>query len=279
MKNRLLIVSALILCAVMLLCSCSASDHASDPLPPSDEPGEQEGSYDIVTTEGRKIVYTVRISVTVGDLKEVSRKLSDKVGVYGGWIEASEESRGWLSLTCRVPVEDMNEFTELVSGSGEVRSKSVSTSDITERYADAERSKDLYVKEYEAYAALYETLLNEPASPENTENKLAVLKAMQEASAMIDSFDGKLSSYDRLVDYATFSITLYGEDAEDEGSYWDQLGDVFLGSIGSMGVVFGFMLKAAVAVLPYAAVIGGVVVVLVLLTRIPKKKKEKRDSK
>ncbi len=289
MKKRLpLILLSLLLCSVFILSSCGAGDFAYDaesPRADDDYTADVEysksaatGSEGIVIPANRKVIYTIDMSVTVASLTDAMRQLSTLVNDYGGWTEYSREREGYASLTFRVPVAKMNDFMGTVSALGEVEDKYVSTKDITSSYADVQNKIDLYQKEYDAYAALYETLLTEAPTPENTQNKLAVLKAMQEALSMIEEYKGTLNGFDKLVDYCTFEIYLYEENVYVEPSYWVELGEVFSGSIGSMGSVFGFMLKAIVAIIPYAVIIGAAVTVVLLICKAASKKKKAKKA-
>ena len=226
-----------------------------------------DSSSDIVIPANRKVIYRVTMSLDVASLTDVEHLLNLTVSEMGGWTEVSRESDSHAYLSLRVPLVRINEFIDIVSGTGEVMNKVVTTDDITSKYMDVERQKDLYEREYQAYADLYETLMKEASTPENTQNKLAVLKSMQEASAMIDSLNGTLSGYDKQVDFATFYIDLYETGTYEKPSYWTELGDVFSGSVGSVGTFFGILLKVTVAVTPYVLIFGAVAVVVLLICK------------
>ncbi len=148
----------------------------------------------------------------------------------------------------------METFLSDLGEKGEVENKVISSKDITTEYVGVERQIEIYTKQYEAYKALYDELKAQPSSAENTKSLLEITKAMQEASSYIDDYESMKIKYDQSVDYSTVNLRIYAKGDYKAPSYWQELGDVFLGSTESVGVVFGVMLKIIVALVPYAGI-------------------------
>ncbi len=279
MKKRnkiLLTVTAVVLAVLTAFClvACNSDKGNSAGRPGngySKDMGKDSdsGKSSIVTTTDRLIVYTVDMNVTTKDLNASLKKMQEKAKEIGGWQARSTEESGYVYVTFKIPTEKLDEFVDAVSEGNSVRNKTVSTVDITEQYLSAETQREELIKERERITALLET-----DTALTVEDKLSLQKRLTEIAVEIDKYTTEMSGYKKQADYSTVEISMYKEGEYVEPSYWDRLGEVFFGSGKSIGTVFGWLLTAIVAILPYFAIIVGLFGLYVLIKFIVCKAKK-----
>lgn len=277
MKKRnkiLLTVTAVVLAVLTAFClvACNSDKGNSAGRPGngySEDMGKDSGKSSIVTTTDRLIVYTVGMNVTTKDLNASLKKMQEKAKEIGGWQARSTEESGYVYVTFKIPTEKLDEFVDAVSEGNSVRNKTVSTVDITEQYLSAETQREELIKERERITALLET-----DTALTVEDKLSLQKRLTEIAVEIDKYTTEMSGYKKQADYSTVEISMYKEGEYVEPSYWDRLGEVFFGSGKSIGTVFGWLLTAIVAILPYFAIIVGLFGLYVLIKFIVCKAKK-----
>ncbi len=265
-KNKLLLVfmgMILVLATIFGLVACKADGgsgnrYGKDFVPGSSNDEGKKSS--IVITTDRLIVYTVEMSLTSKDVNASMKKMQEKAKEIGGWQASSSENETYIYVTFRVPTVKLDEFIDRVSEGNEVRNKQVSTVDITDQYQTAETKRAELIKEKDRLTAWMET-----DASLKTENKIEIQKRITEIANEIDGYSTEISGYKKRADYSTVNISLYQDGQYVEPSYWDRLGEVFFGSGKSIGTVFGWLLTAIVAILPYFAIVAGVFGLYVLI--------------
>ena len=287
MKKKGLKIFSIVLAVVMIAClgvcliACSgkAQDKSRNGYTngssgsPSAEGTAAEDSVGnrIVTTTDRMIVYTVDLSMSVKKQRESLAEIKTKVAEYGGYEtnSYSSETSGYMRLTVKIPTEKLDEFLSSIEGKGEVHDKSVSSYDVTESYYTALRKKEALEDEKARLEAELET------GELTLDQKLIVYKSLSDIAEKIGAYEDDLAQYKKDVDYSTVYITLYEEGTYEEPSYWDSLGEMLFGSGRSVGVVFGWILKILVAILPYVGILAGAFGLYVLIKFIVCKARKK----
>lgn len=214
---------------------CSSGSMAGD----SSQSPDEGGSSVIVAEElDRKIVYTVNMDIETGEVSAVRDSLLDSGKAAGGYVEQQNDyggsnglSRTYLVL--RIPTEKLDAFLEGAEGLGKIRSKRVSTTDITTQYVSASARKTAY----EERKAQLEAILAEDGL--SASDRVSVIDSISEVNAALQELELQLTQYDSLVDYSTVRLDIYRAE-----NVWAIVGIVllvlvFLG-LAAGTVVFGF---------------------------------------
>lgn len=231
----------------------------------------------VILTTDRMMVYTVDVALTVEDYAATAASIRDLLTKAGGYEQSSYTSNdGLYRFTLRVPTTNLNNFLEKLAQEGTVEEQTVSGEDITDRYLSAEQERDALLAKKAAFEALAEQATT-------FDEQLKIQDKILEVAAEIDRYEDRLSDYKKSSDYSTVSITLYEEGTYEEPGFWAQLGAVFLGSGKSIGMVFGWILKAIVAIIPYtlllAALFGLYALIRLIVCRAKKQPFTLRCSK
>lgn len=251
----LAIVSAVILLAFCFSSCTKGSADGRIGYDASDEAGNGKSSASdgdglIVTTTDRMMVYRVEIGLTVKDVAATEKKINEKLAEAGGYNEGLYKSDWSTRLTLRVPTEKLDEFVTALKGEGEVGEYSVTGTDITELYTTSVAKRDALLAEKARLEGMLE------GSDLTVADRLTIDKRIYEIAAQIDAYSTDVASFKKQADYSTVNVYLYNEyEGEEEPSFWEQLGNVLAGSTGSVGKVFGWILMAIVALLPYLGIL------------------------
>ena len=263
MKKTLICVSAVILVIALLCCfaactkndSSYESDYATSRLESNSSPYRKAASggssvQKVILTTDRMMVYSVDVALTVDDYEVASAAIRKALDESGGYEQSSSTSNyGKYTFTLRVPTEKLNAFLEKIGKSGTVESETITGEDITDRYLSAESERDVLLAKKAALEALAEEATT-------FTDKVTIYEKIQDVAAEIDRYNDRLSDYKKSSDYSTVYITLYEQGTYEEPTFWQNLGATFLDSGKSIGALFGWILKAIVAVVPYAVLLG-----------------------
>lgn len=204
----------------------------------------------VILTTDRMMVYEVDVALTVENYADAAATIREALAQSDGYEQSSSTSNsGRYHFTLRVPTAKLNPFLEKIGKSGTVEEQSVQGEDITDRYLSAENERDSLLAKKAALEALAEEATT-------FSDKVMIYEKIQSVAAEIDRYEDRLSDYRKASDYSTVDITLYEQGTYEEPSFWDNLGALFLDSGKSIGVLFGGILKAIVAIVPYAALLG-----------------------
>lgn len=276
-KLRFLSLIAVLLLASVLLSACSSASSGGDNYYPKDEMGAStdDGSNIVVGNTNRKIVYTVTLRMQSETPETVGDAITAATKEYNGYIQSSETSvyssdSSYFYYVVRIPTESLDAFVDAISSSGNVRSKEISTVDITTKYVNAEATKESLTAEKEA-------LQQYLASPEATlDDILKISERIQEIDAELTATKKELENFDSLLDYSTVNISIsktYVEETDDR-SFGQKLSDLFKASFKSIGTVAKGIVIALTAAFPYLlilAAIAGIVLFFVIGTNNRKK--------
>lgn len=223
----------------------------------------------IVTTTDRMMVYYVDIALTVKEGSKAVSEIKEKLVALGGYEQSSYMgNNGYYRCTLRVPTEKLDEFVNSVTEKGKVNNKTVTSEDITEQYTAVLARKNALQAQY----TYLETLLN--SGTLTVQESLQVREQLYDVAYDLDRYTTQLDNYKKKSDYSTVTISIYKEGEYVEPTFWDELGDTLLDSGNSVGVFFGGLLTALVAVLPYLLIIGAVFGLYVLIKFLVCKKKK-----
>lgn len=222
--------------------------------------------------ENRKWIITVDMNAETDDLDTMLTNLDSKILALNGYVEDQSIFNGSAyanrryrnaNLTVRIPADQVEQFTEEVSGIANVVRKQTSKEDVTLRYVDTEsRLNALKTEE----ARLLELL----AQAETMSDLLEIEGRLTEVRYQLESAASQLRTYDNQIDYAT--IYLYIEEVQEytpvaEKTVWQRISDGFSDSLEALGESLVDLVVWLIVSSPFLVVYGGIAVAIILLVR------------
>ena len=256
----------------MLYDEVPMSTQASANVPDTQNPAEQ----------ARKWIVTVRMEAETDDLDILLAQLEGKIAALSGYVEDQQIYNGsaysgrryrYANLTVRVPADQVEAFTEHMSGISNIISKNKTMDDVTLQYVATEsRMKALKAEE--------ERLLELMAQAENMSDLLQIEARLTDVRYELESVTSQLRVYDNLVDYATIHLNLTEVQEYtpvEEETLWQRISGGFVESLKNLGNFFVELFVALIVGLPYLVFIGAIVVVVVILCRRSAKKRKQKS--
>ena len=246
-----------------------------------DSPAEN-GNTQNPAEQARKWIVTVRMEAETDDLDVLLAQLEGKIAGMSGYVEDQQIYNGsaysgrryrYANLTVRVPADQVEAFTEHMSGISNIISKNKTMDDVTLQYVATEsRMKALKAEE--------ERLLELMAQAENMSDLLQIEGRLTDVRYELESVTSQLRVYDNLVDYATIHLNLTEVQEYtpvEEETLWQRISGGFVESLKNLGNFFVELFVALIVGLPYLVFIGAIVVVIVIFSRKAAKKRKQKS--
>ena len=292
---------SLVLCAVLLLsltaCGGSAKNTsamgvvreeaaAEAPAMMADNAASLNGaeSGSSALPEGRKWIITIDMNVETENLDTMMADLDQKITSLGGYVEDQNIHNGSnyaarryrnANLTVRIPDENVDQFTNEVSGLANVVSQNLRREDITLKYvATSSRVTALETEE----SRLLELL----AKAETMEDLLEIEARLTDVRYELENYASQLRLYDNQVDYAT--IYLYIDEVQEytpveEPTFLERIQTTFSNALEGLGDGIVNITVFLVGNSPYLLTFGGIAAVIILLVKRTRKVKAAKKAK
>ena len=234
--------------------------------------------------ESRKWIITVYMSAETEDLDSMTAALDAHITAMNGYVEdqhiyngSSYSSRRYrsASLTIRIPAEDVDNFTEEVSGIANVVSQEKNLEDVTLSYVATE-SRMTALQTEEA------RLLEFMEQAETMSDLLEIEARLTDVRYELESVTSQLRTYDNQINYATIHLDI--EEVQEytpveEPTLWERISTGFTDSLEGLWESLQDLLVGIVVAAPFLLVYGGVALVIFLIIRhvIKKQPKEKKQ--
>ena len=152
-----------------------------------------------------KLILRADVYAEAQDYPAADAAIEQMTAVAGGYIENVEKSgsEGYRSstYTLRIPQEKFETFLETIGNTCHILSQSRSAEDIGQAYYDTEtRLKTLQTKQERLLALLEKA--------DKMEDIIQLENSLSDTQYQIDSLSGTLQNYDRLVGFATITLSL-----------------------------------------------------------------------
>lgn len=303
MKFRKLFSLILVLCLLTVLMAGCGSKSASQFTAPVEAPSAYEyaeedsaaaaGSLYDAKQEGgsnglpanRKFIVTMNMDAETEDLDALLAGLTTKIASLSGYIEdqniyngSTYNSRRYRNagMTVRIPIAQLDAFTEELASVSNVVSSSRSTQDVTLNYVDTESHIAALKVEQERLMALLE-------KADNMSDLLEIESRLTEVRYSLEQYSSHLRVLDNQIDYATIylSITEVREYTPVvEKSRWETICDGFVTSLKDLGNgildFFSWILIDIPYLVVFALLIWGGVVLTKFLIKRSKARKAKK---
>jgi hypothetical protein len=235
----------------------------------------------------RKLIKDYDLDIETEDFDGFMDMIQRRVNAMNGYIESlnTYSGRGYYydrrtsDLTVRIPADKGDEFLDILGENSNIIRNSLNVNDVTLQYVDLESRKSAYKTEEARLLELLE-------KADTIEDILTIENRLSEIRYQLESMEQKLRTYDNLVDYSTFrlSVSEVKEYTEPEPeSYLDRLTDSFTGGIkGAVNWLKEFSIwfvGAIPALILTAIVIFAVVRILIAANKRNQKKLLKKAAK
>lgn len=233
--------------------------------------------------ENRKFIITVDMSAETEAMDTLLVHLDKKIAALNGFVEGQNiyngsnySSRRYrsASLTVRIPADDVDQFTEEVSGIANVVRTNKNLEDVTLQYSDTENRVKALETEQERLLELMEMA-------ENLSDLLEIEARLTDVRYELESYSSQLRLYDNQIDYATIYLNI--EEVQEytpvvEKTTWERIRDGFLSSLEGLGNGVKEVFIWVLANSPYLVVFGifGFGIVTVLKKRQVRKAEKKQ---
>ena len=228
--------------------------------------------------ENQKWVRTLYLNAETEDLDSLLTAVNQQVAELQGYVEYRDVYHGGsyanygnrnASLTIRIPVERVDEFTAKVSGVSNVTSSSENLENITLTYVATE-SRILALETEQT------RLLELLAQAENMSDLLEIEARLTDVRYELENYTSQLRLYDNQVDYATVHLNLREVQTltpQAKDGIWKRISSGFMENLRGLGTFLENFLVWVLASLPWLIPLGGIVTGVILLIRRHRRKK------
>ena len=259
----------------------------------ANEPTDSAGAVVIdpgdASDSGKKIIYTVNISLEADDAAKAVAKITSDATAIGGYISDSSYTAGEDSssatVTVRIPPEKLKSFSDGLSDLGTIQSSNMYSQDVTANYVDlTSRLTNAEAQEKQLLAIMAQAV--------KIEDILAVRQELDSVQQDIETIKGQLRLMDNQVGYSTVTIQITeptpppAEVKPDPNSgllsSWTMsyigtsMQKAFTNSIAVTSYVFGGILTIVSFLFIPALIIGAILAAIIIPIKVRKKRKNNK---
>lgn len=152
------------------------------------------------------IIYEADCSVSVKSVKDSVKVVTDLSREFGGYIDGSTSSDSYRSaiVVVRVSSKKFDSFLNALSRVGEVESREVRATNVSDEYRDLSARLVTSQKILERLNALLQKEVDMQA-------RIAILREIDRVTAQIESYKARIAYLKGLADYATVRVNLKAE--------------------------------------------------------------------
>ncbi len=279
----ILVVVCILLLSCMLFPACASTESGSAP----NQSGIGDSSGDSSSGNGsgaallpQKYIRTARLTAYCTDLSELLRRVRTETDAVGGWISdestGGEEGARFASLTVRVPAENLDAFLSALDGTGTISQKSVSATDVSGSYMDAQSWVTALEAEYTELLNLYEKAGQANVDATSVSTLLSIRQRITEVLTELTYYQDLLDSYDDQIAYSTVYLSVR-EDAAEALPPLQRAGQGFLTCLSGVGDFFTAVFVFLVSASPVLVLLAAVAVAVILILR-RRKARTRKDS-
>ncbi|MBQ1198145.1 MAG: DUF4349 domain-containing protein [Spirochaetaceae bacterium] len=210
----------------------------------------------------RKLIKRGNVNIEVQNLKNAQESVEKWCKDFGGYIESFSENTNSANFNLRIPSVKFDEALNSVGEFGTVKSKNISTQDVSEQFYDLQGR--LATKKI-----MQERLQKYLTQAKDVKDMLQIEKELNNTISEIESMEGRMKRLSGQIEYSSVNIFLeLPYRTSDEGFVWPDFlqgfreflsncVDFFVGLFGIMvyAIVFGVPIIAILAFL-YWLLIG-----------------------
>lgn len=165
----------------------------------------------------RKLIKTGSISLEVEQLASAEESVLAWCQSFGGYVAASFNHESSANYTVRIPSASFDAAMAAAGDLGRVRSRNLSTQDVSEQYYDLKTRLD-------TRKILRDRLQAYLAQAGNMEDLLQIERELNSTLSEIESMEGRMRRLSNQIDYATITVDMsLPYRTTDQGFQWPSL--------------------------------------------------------
>lgn len=232
----------------------------------------------------KKIVKNANVSMRVTKIDETFLKISGWAEDNDGYEFSRNESVNGkyknIYVVFKIPPEKLNAFIEFLKKTGKVINSTTSGEDITDQYYDIAARLDNLIKGRDQ-------LLEIQKKAVTIDDTLKVQNELNNITGQIESLQGRISMWDKMVAESTISISIDEEaDSLKPGTeiswkfssftdVWNTMKNGFILVTNTVVSILTWIIILAISILPLAIIVFGIII----LIRYINKRKKKMQTK
>lgn len=148
--------------------------------------------------DGRHIVYTAQMIISVFNLDDAMTKAEAIPETYGGYIQTMSSG----NLVLRVPSKSLRKVMDELADYGVVDQRSLQAADVTAEFTDID-------SRIRALTETQKQLLELLQKARTVQEALEVRQALDGINSELEVLKGRMRQLDNMISYSTLSLTLY----------------------------------------------------------------------
>ncbi len=187
---------------------------------------------------------TLELTVRAGMLKSKFATANGIAGFFGGFVEASEESRGVATVSLRLPSDRFEEALTKLGGLGRVANRSERGDDVTAQFTDL----DARLRNLTAQEAVLQDLMRQA---KNIPDVIAVQQQLSGVREQSEQLTGQRNLLEDQAAFATVALTMRAVGVAPPGaSQHSVIGHAWHNAIGVTVAIIGGTIVVLGAVVP-----------------------------
>ena len=179
--------------------------------------GGGSGGQNPVGQQERKLIKTGSISLEVEQLASAEEAVLEWCQSFGGYVASSFNHETNAAFTVRIPSVHFDAAMAAAGNLGRVRSRNVSTQDVSEQFYDLQTRLD-------TRKILRDRLQSYLAQAKNMEDLLHIERELNSTLTEIESMEGRMRRLSNQIDYSTITVDLQlPYRTTDQGFQWPSL--------------------------------------------------------
>jgi len=179
--------------------------------------GGGSGGQNPAGQQERKLIKTGSISLEVEQLASAEEAVLAWCQSFGGYVASSFNHETNAAFTVRIPAVHFDAAMAAAGNLGRVRSRNVSTQDVSEQFYDLQTRLD-------TRKILRDRLQSYLAQAKNMEDLLHIERELNSTLTEIESMEGRMRRLSNQIDYSTITVDLQlPYRTTDQGFQWPSL--------------------------------------------------------
>ena len=179
--------------------------------------GGSAGGQNPAGQQERKLIKTGSISLEVEQLASAEEAVLEWCQSFGGYVASSFNHETNAAFTVRIPAVHFDAAMAAAGNLGRVRSRNVSTQDVSEQFYDLQTRLD-------TRKILRDRLQSYLAQAKNMEDLLHIERELNSTLTEIESMEGRMRRLSNQIDYSTITVDLQlPYRTTDQGFQWPSL--------------------------------------------------------
>ncbi len=195
----------------------SEMDYGAVPEPTVAGGGSSAGGQNPSGQQERKLIKSGSISLEVEQLAAAEEAVLEWCQSFGGYVASSFNHETNAAFTVRIPAVHFDAAMAAAGNLGRVRSRNVSTQDVSEQFYDLQTRLD-------TRKILRDRLQAYLTQAGNMEDLLGIERELNSTLTEIESMEGRMRRLSNQIDYSTITVDLHlPYRTTDQGFQWPSL--------------------------------------------------------